>query len=271
MTLLLNNENSSYKDLLIVKSIINKNVDQAELFVNNNSACDLYYMKQGDGEIVYDNEIYPVSEKSLIMLCAKKSIAFRPKNSCCFVMVSILENEMFNSFPPESIFPVVSLKESMIETILDELYNEIRHKRPLYENIANTRIKQLILLILRELNIEDLGLLQSDNKTIISEVKKYIEEKFNENLTIDSIAEKFHISNSLLAHSFKDAYGVSPINYLINVRITTAKKLLSNTDYSVQQISEKVGYNNSNYFSLLFKKLTGKTPTDFRLNTRRKI
>ena len=68
-----------------------------------------------------------------------------------------------------------------------------------------------------------------------------------------------------MVHSFTKQIGVSPINYVINKRISEAKNLLKTTNYSIRDISSIVGFSTSSYFSQMFKKVTGLSPKEYKL------
>lgn len=72
------------------------------------------------------------------------------------------------------------------------------------------------------------------------------------------------MSTSYLAHTFKDATGYSPGQYMILRRIGEAQTLLCITKYPVTQVSTMVGYDNTNYFSSLFKKMVAMKPKEYR-------
>ena len=95
-------------------------------------------------------------------------------------------------------------------------------------------------------------------------VKDYINTHFQNPITLDTLENIFFVSKSQLSHRFKIAYGISPIRYLINVRLENAKILLEKTDYGITEISQKVGFGNSNYFSDQFRKYRGMSPTEYR-------
>ena len=97
-----------------------------------------------------------------------------------------------------------------------------------------------------------------------SDVLWYINEHYQENLSLDSLAGHFHISASHLRRIFKQVYDVSPITYLIKRRIAIATDLLLKTDQSVAQIAQQVGYENVTHFSHLFADRIGCTPSQFR-------
>jgi len=109
---------------------------------------------------------------------------------------------------------------------------------------------------------------EDDNtEHLMRKVKQYIDENFNQPISMLDISNRFHISSSHLSRLFKSAYGQSPINYLIALRINEACELMQKyPDLEFKYISELIGYNDQHYFSKLFKKHTGFTPTEYRYN-----
>ncbi|MNN24936.1 HTH-type transcriptional regulator YesS [compost metagenome] len=84
------------------------------------------------------------------------------------------------------------------------------------------------------------------------------------------MAEEAHINKYYLSHLFKKTYGVSPVKYLNQVRMDTAKFLLESTNYSVLEISEIIGFKSQSYFSQTFKREIGVAPLDYRKENRQK-
>lgn len=93
---------------------------------------------------------------------------------------------------------------------------------------------------------------------------KYIEENIAFDLSLEQIAEHLHISASHLSRTFKKATAISLTDYINKTRIHKAKELLRSTDIYIYTISEMVGYHDATYFSSLFKKLVGVSPSEYR-------
>ncbi len=98
------------------------------------------------------------------------------------------------------------------------------------------------------------------------------EKSYQQDLKINELAESFRYSRNHLYSIFKSEYGISPQDYLLNLRIEKAKQLLSREDMklSVKEVAYAVGFRDQLYFSKLFKKRTGSTPLEFR-NERQKL
>ena len=98
----------------------------------------------------------------------------------------------------------------------------------------------------------------------ISLVKSFLDEHYSEKLSLESVASQFFIDKHYLARLFKEQYGVTLVTYLQQVRITHAKRMLRFTDKSIEEIGLECGIGELNYFSRVFKKLEGVSPSEFR-------
>lgn len=99
----------------------------------------------------------------------------------------------------------------------------------------------------------------------ISRAIDYIEKNYSENISIDDLASVSNMSPSRFYPAFKEALGVTPVDYLNHYRINRSIALLINDDdMTIESISGAVGFESSTYFRRVFKKITGKNPKDYR-------
>ncbi len=99
---------------------------------------------------------------------------------------------------------------------------------------------------------------------IVEKTNILISERFFEDLNLDDISKELHISPQYLSRLYKNETGENFIERLTSVRIENAKKLLKESKYSIKEICYMSGYCDPNYFSKLFKKHVGISPTDYR-------
>lgn len=105
------------------------------------------------------------------------------------------------------------------------------------------------------------------NARFLGDALEYIRAHYVTNLTLEEVAQQIHISPFYLSHLFKEELDITFIEYLTRVRIEEARRLLTQTNSSVQDIALQVGYEDPSYFSKVFKKLTGITPNRYRRGT----
>lgn len=95
-------------------------------------------------------------------------------------------------------------------------------------------------------------------------ILSYINNHYNEDISLTMIADKLNLSASYISKYFKRNFGVSFIDYVHELRIHKAKDLLMHSDFKIQEIADQVGYYNTNSFIRMFKKVSGITPGEYR-------
>lgn len=101
-------------------------------------------------------------------------------------------------------------------------------------------------------------------RDLIAEAKVYIQENYARNISLNDIAARFYVNPFYFSQLFKKKTGTTYQKYLTELRMKRAEVLLRETDLKVYEICEQVGYTDTNYFSKLFERSTGKKPSAFR-------
>ena len=104
---------------------------------------------------------------------------------------------------------------------------------------------------------------QQKDRMIVS-ITKYLQNHLQEDVSLNVLAQEFHLNAQYIAQLFKSEIGVGFLTYLTNIRIEHAKKLLLSTDDAISDISDQCGYNDYRVFTKVFKKKEGITPSQFR-------
>ncbi|MDT2302956.1 AraC family transcriptional regulator [Paenibacillus larvae] len=94
----------------------------------------------------------------------------------------------------------------------------------------------------------------SDSRTALDRTRSYMDNHYNENLTIEQLAHMAEVSPKYFVDLFKKTYGKSAMDYVTEVRVNSAKKLMVRSDARLRDIAHQVGYNDEFYFSRKFKK-----------------
>ena len=157
--------------------------------------------------------------------------------------------------------PVLAkLKEA--GTILQNMHNEFVNQELGFMVRINQLIDELFILIARQLSR------QNDSRKDFPQTFLKLEQSLRDNLshqwTVEEMAALVGLGITAFSEKVKGYTGFSPLNYLINIRISEAIKLLKRPEIHVTDIALDVGFYSSQHFATTFKKLTGYTPSEFR-------
>lgn len=119
----------------------------------------------------------------------------------------------------------------------------------------------LLLDRMRQSYAERLERIEPDT---IQQIKQYVAEHSHEDISLEAIGKKFELNPFYISKMFKDQLGVNYIDFLTECRIEKAKKLMADPERSLKEITFEVGYNDPNYFSKVFKKMSDVSPTEYR-------
>ena len=116
------------------------------------------------------------------------------------------------------------------------------------------------------LNILELAKTQNsaDEPEYIQAIRTWFDKFFYQKITLKELSEKYFVSEAYLQKQFKKYVGISPANYLKQLRIEKSKQLLRTTDHSIAQIAEMVGFQDTSYYIMVFKSIEAMTPLTYK-------
>lgn len=235
---------------------------------------ELFYVVGGVGQFNIEGNIFPVQPNDLIIVnpCIEHTEISFNANPLEYIALGVEGLELSVNGHREDRYCIVNFKNAKesILLFLQGMLQEIEEKTPGYEIICQDLMEILAIHIMRQTNFSaTMAPIQKSSPKLCTTVRRYIDEHFKENITLDLLAELTHVSKYYMVHSFTQEYGISPINYLISRRIEEAKFLLKSDDYALAYISHVLGFSSPSYFSQTFKKITGMTPNEYRKNSRK--
>ncbi|MDP4134149.1 MAG: AraC family transcriptional regulator [Bacillota bacterium] len=187
-------------------------------------------------------------------------------------IVHSLSTDILGSYKPEKITetvdfsdfcdfnsPLIMKNMQLIENDLLKIVYEFSSMTLYFREKASGALKELLVNIAR---LKASGSVKSAFAT--DKIIKYIQENYSRNITNSELASlvnyhEYHINRLMMAHT-----GSTIHQYLLTYRINVAKKLLISTDLSIAEIAAGCGFDEQAYFSNIFKKIVGKSPTDYR-------
>lgn len=158
---------------------------------------------------------------------------------------------------------IYSGSSSIYSYLFKEMIHELQTCRTGFEELLEMYLRQIFLLIQRSWE-ERKPTVSSYLQDEIDYARKYFNEHYNEDISIEEYAQSRGMSVSWFLRNFKQMTTKSPMQYILTIRINNAVSMLETTDYNVTEISTIVGYDNPLYFSRIFKKQKGVSPSEYR-------
>jgi len=213
-----------------------------------------HYFKKRDGLIIY-NVMFRPEELDLPLNEFRKIPGYHA--------IFTLEPSYRQKHQFESKLHLGRTDLAKVEAMLTGMTDEVELKEPGYESALYSKLVELIVYLSRQYSKMETGA-RGQSLQRVSEVIGKLERNYQKQWKLPELAKIARMSEGNLMRVFKDATGQSPIDYLLHLRIQRAMELLSTTDHQITEIAYEVGFNDSNYFTRAFKKVTGQTPRQHR-------
>lgn len=177
-----------------------------------------------------------------------------------------------NHFPNSS--SLLSIQDNQLK-VFDkawQLIEEFNQQQMNFHFIGRALVMEMMILLLRSLEKEEqfqdtAHTNQSDRMNqVVQLITTYMENNYAKDISIEQLATLYYVSPTYLSKIFKDLTGVSPINYLIQIRLKNAHQMLEKQDLTVKEVAKAVGYEDAYHFSKSFKKHFGISPSIVKNN-----
>ena len=212
--------------------------------------------------IFYRNEKETVfKDNDMLVMFPGERIFYRAQSEWSIKWIGVKGDkveELFGSIGvtrEKPIFTPANYKK--LSEIIMEIY-DMEHDCSMY---SKCKAQSLLYGFFSELLCTEQNSERIDYAASAIRIMKY---NYNNDLSIDDISEQLFVNHSYFSRVFKSKTGMSPKQYILNLRMDRAKELLKNTDYSVSEISASVGFKDALYFSRIFSKKEGISPSLYR-------
>lgn len=161
----------------------------------------------------------------------------------------------------QRVFPVGSSLE--YEQIFKQIIQELQRCQEHYEEMLALLLRHLLIVFQRELTRVHILKNEYLDREMHSAVT-YFNENYNQDISIENYAQTRGMSVSWFIRNFKKYTGMTPMQFIVSLRVNNAQILLEQTNYSIYEIAKIVGYDDQLYFSRLFRKQKGVSPSQYR-------
>lgn len=235
-------------------------------FLHTHPFTELFLVTNGKGNFVIENVEYPISKGDFIIVGpntkhTEKSHKDFPLE---YIILGVkdfnfsfggkMNHLLFNCFTEyKDLF-------SLINFILEEKQAGAEYSDEVCQNLLEVSLVKLLRITKAKFDTAP----SEKINAACTMLKNYIDRNYSAKISIDDLAALTHLNKYYLIHSFNKYFGSSPINYLCQKRIEITKDLLTNSDFSISEISQSAGFSSQSYFSQCFLKMTGLTPREYR-------
>lgn len=149
------------------------------------------------------------------------------------------------------------------QNLFRKMINELQMSKENYAEMLEMYLRQIFITMQRAF----IGTIKKEKARVVDKIEKatvYFNENYSQEINIDEYAEQMHVSVSWFIRNFRESTGLTPMQYILSKRIYNAEILLQDPSYNVSEISRVVGYDNPLYFSRIFKKAKGLSPSEYR-------
>lgn len=228
--------------------------------------AELFFITDGHGRFRTQYEEFPVAIHDLIVVNANvlHTELSQLDNPLEYIVLGV---EGLEAAGGANGYMMLHLHSGWREltTCLELMLQEAREGQSGYEEVC----RHLLEVVLVQLDRQENLALEADaagprGSRECALVRRYIDNHFKENLSLDQLATLAHVNKYYLSHAFRREYGTSPISYLISRRIEESRFLLRETDHSLSLIAQMLGFSSPSYFSQCFRRVEGISPMEYR-------
>ena len=137
------------------------------------------------------------------------------------------------------------------------------------EQLLQLCLEKLLILLIRG-NGRENRIKEETNDRILAQICEYLEQNINHSLHFDDIVKHFNLSATVVKRIFREQIGCGIMEYFTRIRIDAAKELIRESDYNFTEIAAVLGFDTSQYFTTVFRRVSGMTPTEYSRSVRRR-
>ncbi len=242
---------------------------------HTHNCAELFYVIGGKGQFLVTDRSFTITAGDMVIVNphvehTETSLAASPLE---YIVMGIEGLELNMDDTTENLFCIINFYDdgSDVQFYLKTLLKEIEGKAAGFETVCQDLLDILLIKLLRKTNFtKALASVREDLSADTVAVRRYIENHYREPLTLDLLAQNVHMNKFHLAHIFSKEFGLSPFNYIQQLRIRESQELLCTTDYPLSQIAGMCGFSSPSYFSQRFRSSVGISPAEYRKRNKEK-
>lgn len=252
------------RDLYSYNKTVNQRRSSVQHYHEHN---ELYYLLNGSTTYYIEDKAFKVSKGDFVFI--PKTVLHSTDSGECLnterILITFDDKSLDEQILPilkvlgeQNIIHIAKGKTGRMEELLHLVKEEYENTNEYRDFIVRLYVSELLVLINR--CMIDSQSQNADKNGLLQTVSEYIAGNYGSDISLSSLAKQFFVSKSYLSRRFKAHFGIGLNEYIRSVRIKKAADMLADSDMKITEIATKCGFNDSNYFSSVFKKEKGVTP-----------
>lgn len=233
---------------------------------------ELIFITSGKGSILIGNKRFQIKEGMLFYLCPEvlHSIETNKKEPICFLSVhfSYAYVSFYDSkWAIEDKVEMLPLQSGLelkdyyqVEELFKKLVDSWDAKLPAYEFITKTLFQQLLIAIYQNIRKQNQNYATSLK---VEKIIQYMHQNIDNKVTLTELSEMVQLSSTYLSRVFKEITGYSVIEFFNKIKIDKAKEIIMEGDKKVKEVAQALGFTDEFYFSKVFKRIEGISPSEY--------
>ena len=245
----------------------------------HNDFIELSFITSGSVDYLIEGKKYTLKKGQVLLSnpgIYHKEL-FASNTSCRELHIGVTNLNLFSNsrkdyidIGEKNILSFNKYKDAIIKTCL-EIVDEQKDCNQTSPFMLKSLVMKLLVLLHREINddspnidSQEFSFKSREKKELVEGITKYLNENYVQDISLYTLSKNMYLSPVYISKIFKEVMGDSPINYLIQIRLSKAKELLGDSKLSIKSIAKMVGYDDPYYFSKLYKKYYGNSPNKER-------
>lgn len=235
---------------------------------------ELIYVRRANFTYFIEDKFYSITDKNIVLIdkhTLHKAI-FKSNLKCSYFVVHFYQNcimpELFETLTELFSKRNILLSDNeflLIDLLFSKMYHEFEEKKENWEHMIYFQLNELIVTLNRLVSKESQDIANVKTHEI-EKIIKYINSNVSmsiSDLSLEKVSQRFFMTPSYLSRQFKKHVQIGFKDYVLLSKTMNAKILMRTTNFSVTEISYLCGFNDSNYFSTVFKKKEGLSPSAY--------
>lgn len=237
--------------------------------IHTHDCTELFFVMDGSGRFLARGEHFPVQKDDFVVILpgtehAENSGRQTPLSYIVIGLEGISLEIESTGFYKGSVAP----KSALIRQLLLAMIEESTTRLPGFEQLCDRLFEVLLAYLLRldgeALRMKEEGAAQGVEQKRMTWVKQYLDEHLQQDISLADMEPLVNLNRYTIIRYFKNAFGVTPMRYLMDRRFREACFYLETSDTSIRQIAELCGFHSANYFSQMFERQKGMSPSAYR-------